>query len=101
MFGKKKKMGRPKREEYIKLTTTLDEVTCRRLTYEAKRLGKSRSRLVEEILNECFFRRENRFSLALKTKLNLIKHIVSNNDDERRERKFLDFYLKEEREAAR
>ena len=83
--------GRPKRDEYQKISVTLDVPLCERLAREVERLKTSRSRLVERMLEDYFFNfKRNRFA-PLEAKITLTRRVVE-EDDEALERSLVKLY---------
>lgn len=86
--------GRPKRDEYEKISVTIDVPLYERIDEEAKRLGLTRSALIERMLEESFFNEKRNRLSSLKVKMNLLRRFIGNNDDDALDRDFMELYLK-------
>lgn len=93
-----KKVGRPKRESYHKLSVTLPLKDCERLKDESKRLGLNASQTLERCIYEYLSSREvkaqKKINKALRVKLRLIELIVGNVNSPIDEKKALETFEK-------
>lgn len=92
----KGRTGRPKRENYHKLTITLPLKDCERLKDESERLGLSTSQTLERCIYEYLSSREvktqKKINKALRVKLRLIELIVGNVNSPTDEKKALETF---------